>query len=41
MRGQGNSCSVEIDPPILFFEGDMFINNPYTKSIKIKKHYDG
>jgi hypothetical protein len=25
----------------LFFEGDMFINHTYTKSLKLKKDYEG
>jgi len=41
LRGQGNSCKLEIDPPIVFFEGDCFINHKYTKRIKMKKAYDG
>ena len=32
---------VELDPPVLVFEGDCFINNTYTRSIKLKKAYDG
>lgn len=30
LRGQGNSCQVTLDPPVAFFEGDLFINYTYT-----------
>ena len=30
LRGQGNSCKVEVSPPVTFFEGDTFINKTYT-----------
>jgi len=41
LKGQGNSCQVVLEPDILFFEGDMFINHAYTKSVKLRKDYDG
>jgi hypothetical protein len=41
LRGQGNSCRVDIDPPIIFFEGDCFINHPYTQKVRVKKDYEG
>jgi hypothetical protein len=41
LKGQGNSCQVFLEPPLLFFEGDMFINQTYTKSVKLRKDYDG
>ena len=39
--GQGNSCEVTLDPPLLSFEGDLFINTMYKKSLKLKKEYKG
>lgn len=41
LKGQGNSCQVFLEPEILFFEGDMFINHKYTKSLKLRKDYEG
>lgn len=41
MRGQGNSCKVQISPPVLFFEGDNFINNVYTQKVSLIKMYEG
>ncbi len=41
LKGQGNSCQVFLEPDVLFFEGDMFINNTYTKTLKLRKDYDG
>lgn len=41
LKGQGNSCQVFLDPEILFFEGDMYINHTYTKSLKLRKDYEG
>jgi len=33
LRGQGNSCRVEVEPPLSFFEGDTFINHEYSKTV--------
>lgn len=41
LRGQGNSCRVEVEPPITFFEGDTFIEYEYTKTVKLCKPTDG
>ena len=41
LRGQGNSCHVDISPPILLFEGDCFINHIYTQKVKLIKAYEG
>jgi hypothetical protein len=41
LRGQGNSCKVDVEPPIAFFEGDTFIGKTYTENIKLKKLSDG
>ena len=30
-----------LDPPLLSFEGDLFINTMYKKSLKLKKEYKG
>jgi len=32
---------VFLEPEILFFEGDMFINHTYTQSVKLRKDYEG
>lgn len=37
LRGQGNSCTVKVEPPVTFFEGDLFINQTYTQKVKICK----
>ena len=41
LKGQGNSCQVFLEPEILFFEGDMFINHTYVRTLKLKKDYEG
>jgi len=41
LRGQGNSCKVSVEPPVTFFEGDLFINQKYTQQIKICKLTQG
>lgn len=41
MRGQGNYCEVEMNPPILYFEGDLFINKDYKKKVQMKKKSEG
>ena len=41
LRGQGNFCELEIDPPIVFFEEELFINSQQHKSITLKKKSDG
>jgi hypothetical protein len=41
LRGQGNSCRVEIEPPISFFEGDTFINQDYSKTVRLCKPTEG
>jgi hypothetical protein len=41
LRGQGNFCQLEIDPPVLFFEEDLYINNVYKKTLILKKKSDG
>lgn len=33
LRGQGNSCGVEVFPPVTFFEGDNYINYTYKEII--------
>ena len=30
-----------LEPEIIFFEGDRFINFPYIQTVKLKKDYDG
>ena len=39
--GQGNSCEVSLDPPLVSFEGDLYINQLYKKTLKLKKEYKG
>lgn len=41
LRGQGNSCQVTLNPPVLFFEGDLFINHQYTQTVRLRKDYEG
>jgi hypothetical protein len=41
LKGQGNSCQVFLEPEILFFEGDLFINHAYTKTVRLRKDYEG
>lgn len=41
LRGQGNSCQVEVEPPISFIEGDTFINYDYTRMVQLKKLTQG
>lgn len=41
LRGQGNSCKVEVEPPISFFEGDLFINQKYSQTIRVNKITQG
>jgi hypothetical protein len=41
LRGQGNSCKVEVSPPITFFEGDTFINQEYTQKVRLQKLTQG
>lgn len=41
LRGQGNSCKVEVEPSYCNFEGDTYINYEYTQDIKLKKRSEG
>jgi len=41
LRGQGNSCQVDVEPPISFFEGDTFIGQEYHQSVKLRKVSEG
>ena len=41
MRGQGNYCEVEMNPPVLYFEGDLYISKDYKKKIQMKKKSEG
>ena len=41
LRGQGNSCKVDVQPPITFFEGDCFINQVYTETVNFLKMTQG
>lgn len=41
LRGQGNSCKVDVQPPITFFEGDCFIGQVYTESVRFLKMTQG
>ena len=33
LRGQGNSCKVQVDPPIANFEGDTYIESTYRQTV--------
>lgn len=41
LRGQGNSCKVDVQPPITFFEGDTFINQTYRETVQFLKMTQG
>jgi hypothetical protein len=41
LLGQGNSCQVSLDKTILNFEGDLFINTEYKRTLRLKKEYQG
>lgn len=41
LRGQGNSCKVEVEPAYCRFQGDTFINNEYSQDIKLCKRSEG
>jgi hypothetical protein len=41
LRGQGNSCKVEVEPSFCQFEGDTYINHEYNQSVVLKKMSEG
>jgi hypothetical protein len=41
LRGQGNSCKVEVEPSFCQFEGDTYINYEYHQSVTLKKLSEG
>ena len=41
LRGQGNSCKVEVEPSYCLFEGDSYINYEYSQDVKLKKRSEG
>ena len=41
LRGQGNSCKVEVEPAYARFQGDTFINHTYEQEISLKKFSEG
>lgn len=41
LRGQGNSCKVEVEPSYCLFEGDTYINHEYTQDVILKKKSEG
>lgn len=41
LRGQGNSCKVEVEPSYCNFEGDTYINYEYSQDVKLKKRSEG
>ena len=41
LRGQGNSCKVEVEPSYLLFEGDCFINHQYESTVQLRKKSEG
>ena len=41
LRGQGNSCKVDVSPPVTFFEGDTFINQTYRQTVQLNKLTQG
>jgi hypothetical protein len=41
LRGQGNSCKVEVEPSYCQFEGDTYINHEYSQNVKLCKRSEG
>ena len=41
LRGQGNSCKVEVNPPVTFFEGDTYVGQTYTQTVQFVKLTQG
>lgn len=41
LRGQGNSCKVEVEPSYCQFQGDTFINYEYQRVVQLKKRSEG
>lgn len=41
LRGQGNSCQVDVQPPIAIFEGDTYIGQEYKQTVKLRKLSEG
>ena len=41
LRGQGNSCKIEIEPSFCQFQGDTYIDHDYSKSIQLRKKSEG
>ena len=41
LRGQGNSCKVEVEPSLCQFEGDSYINYQYSRTVTLKKRSEG
>jgi hypothetical protein len=41
LRGQGNSCKVEVEPQFCQFEGDTYINHVYTQDVRLCKRSEG
>ena len=41
LRGQGNSCKVEVEPSYCLFEGDTYINHEYSQDVILKKQSEG
>ena len=41
LRGQGNSCKVQVEPAYARFQGDTFINHKYERQITLKKISEG
>ena len=41
LRGQGNSCKVQVDPPVTFFQGDTYIQTTYRQTVQLTKLTQG
>jgi len=41
LKGQGNACNMKVSPPICQFEGDTFINYPYSNKVTLQKISEG
>lgn len=41
LRGQGNSCKVQVEPALCQFQGDTYINHEYSEVVKLRKMSEG
>lgn len=41
LRGQGNSCKIQVEPSFCEFEGDTYINHEYRQTLNLYKRSEG